>query len=292
MSGSRRIPVAEGLFTWPSDHPRLDRNCARCVGCGLITFPAGPPASGAAGRRHREAATRPGHPVDLHLAELPAAEPALRRQRHRRRPSSPTSWATSNSRASCSSRAGSSSWSGAARDRPADGVARSCPTPSARTAPRSLTFAFAPVGPTPAVRGEAAPRSARGRGHRRRRTAPVRPARRQVRRWTWGPRRRAPALADAGIGWSQVQAGSSAASRCPTRTPSWRWLGLTGIPLRGVFNGCATGGTALSMAARAIETGEADVAIAIGMDKHPRGAFAADPSVVGLPPGTARPACS
>ena len=61
------------------------------------------------------------------------------------------------------------------------------------------------------------------------------------------------------------------------------WLGLTGIPVRGVFNGCATGGTSLQMAAAAIRHGEADVAMAIGMDKHPRGAFAADPSVVGLP---------
>jgi acetyl-CoA acetyltransferase len=39
----------------------------------------------------------------------------------------------------------------------------------------------------------------------------------------------------------------------------------------------------VAMAARAIENGECDVAIAIGMDKHPRGAFAADPSVGGLP---------
>jgi acetyl-CoA acetyltransferase len=37
------------------------------------------------------------------------------------------------------------------------------------------------------------------------------------------------------------------------------------------------------MAAQAIRHGEADVAMAIGMDKHPRGAFSADPSVVGLP---------
>ena len=50
-----------------------------------------------------------------------------------------------------------------------------------------------------------------------------------------------------------------------------------------MFNGCATAGSALAMAARAIENGECDVAIAIGMDKHPRGAFAADPSVGGLP---------
>jgi acetyl-CoA acetyltransferase len=50
-----------------------------------------------------------------------------------------------------------------------------------------------------------------------------------------------------------------------------------------VFNGCATAGTAVATAARAIETGEHDLTIAIGMDKHPRGAFAADPSVAGIP---------
>ena len=37
------------------------------------------------------------------------------------------------------------------------------------------------------------------------------------------------------------------------------------------------------MAARAIEHGEADIAVAVGFDKHPRGAFSADPSVLGLP---------
>jgi uncharacterized OB-fold protein len=40
MSGSRRVPVTEGLFTWPSEHPRLIG--AQCAGCGLISFPAGP----------------------------------------------------------------------------------------------------------------------------------------------------------------------------------------------------------------------------------------------------------
>ena len=30
-------PVAEGLFTWPSDEPRLLGG--RCDGCGLVTFP-------------------------------------------------------------------------------------------------------------------------------------------------------------------------------------------------------------------------------------------------------------
>jgi uncharacterized protein len=37
---TRQIPVADGLFTWPSDQPRLIG--ARCEACGLIGFPAGP----------------------------------------------------------------------------------------------------------------------------------------------------------------------------------------------------------------------------------------------------------
>jgi len=33
-----RLPVAEGLFTWPSDEPRLIGS--RCAACGIVTFPA------------------------------------------------------------------------------------------------------------------------------------------------------------------------------------------------------------------------------------------------------------
>ena len=91
------------------------------------------------------------------------------------------------------------------------------------------------------------------------------------------------ALADAGVTWPQVQAGFVGSLEVANPDAIVGRLGLTGVPLRGVFNGCATAGTALSLAARAIETGECDLAIAIGMDKHPRGAFAADPSVAGLP---------
>ena len=39
MTGSRQIPVAEGLFTWPADEPRLIG--AQCADCGLVSFPAG-----------------------------------------------------------------------------------------------------------------------------------------------------------------------------------------------------------------------------------------------------------
>ncbi|WP_331717289.1 thiolase family protein [Yinghuangia sp. ASG 101] len=91
------------------------------------------------------------------------------------------------------------------------------------------------------------------------------------------------ALADAGVTWPQVQAGYVGSLEVANPDAIIGRLGLTGIPLRGVFNGCATSGTALSMAARAIETGEHDITVAIGLDKHPRGAFAADPSVAGIP---------
>jgi len=91
------------------------------------------------------------------------------------------------------------------------------------------------------------------------------------------------ALADAGVSWPQVQSGYIGSLEVYNPDAIVARLGLTGMPLRGVFNGCATAGTAVAMAARAIETGEHDLTIAIGMDKHPRGAFAADPSVLGLP---------
>ncbi|TPG36454.1 thiolase family protein [Mycolicibacterium hodleri] len=91
------------------------------------------------------------------------------------------------------------------------------------------------------------------------------------------------ALADAGTEWSAVQTAFVGSYEVSNPDAITGWLGLTGIPVRGVFNGCATGGTSIQMAAAAIRNGEADIAMAIGFDKHPRGAFAADPSVVGLP---------
>lgn len=91
------------------------------------------------------------------------------------------------------------------------------------------------------------------------------------------------ALADAGTEWRSVQTAYVGSYEVANPDAIIQWLGLTGISVRGVFNGCATGATALQMAAAAIRHGEADVAMAIGMDKHPRGAFGADPQVAGLP---------
>ncbi|WP_416976040.1 beta-ketoacyl synthase N-terminal-like domain-containing protein, partial [Streptomyces sp. 4F14] len=90
------------------------------------------------------------------------------------------------------------------------------------------------------------------------------------------------ALADAGVPWPRVRAafgGSDAAGNADTLVTRF---GLTGIPFVNVRNGCATGGSALVSAVNAIRSGAADVALAVGFDKHPRGAFDPRPADWGL----------
>jgi acetyl-CoA acetyltransferase len=90
------------------------------------------------------------------------------------------------------------------------------------------------------------------------------------------------ALADAGIQWSRVGAafgGSDAAGLADTLVAD---LGPTGLPFVNVKNGCATGGSALVSAVNAIRSGMADVVLAVGFDKHPRGAFDPRPADWGL----------
>lgn len=91
------------------------------------------------------------------------------------------------------------------------------------------------------------------------------------------------ALADADIEWADVSCafgGSLAAGNADILVND---LGLTGLQFTNVQNGCATGGSALSAARSAIASGEHDIALAVGFDKHPRGAFNADPAAYGLP---------
>jgi acetyl-CoA acetyltransferase len=59
-------------------------------------------------------------------------------------------------------------------------------------------------------------------------------------------------------------------------------LGLTGLQFINVANGCATGGSALFSAYSAIRSGMSDIGIAIGFDKHERGAFRVDTRSSGL----------
>ena len=93
------------------------------------------------------------------------------------------------------------------------------------------------------------------------------------------------ALADAGIAWPDVQVafgGSDGAGLADTLVAE---LGLTGIPFTNVKNGCATGGSALVAAVNAVRSGAAEIALAVGFDKHPRGAFDPRPEDWGLPAG-------
>jgi acetyl-CoA C-acetyltransferase len=91
------------------------------------------------------------------------------------------------------------------------------------------------------------------------------------------------ALRDAGLVWSEVQfafGGSSDAGNADTMVAD---LGPTGIPFINVENGCATGGSALVAAHQALESGAHQVGLVVGFDKHPRGAFQADPADWSLP---------
>jgi acetyl-CoA acetyltransferase len=90
------------------------------------------------------------------------------------------------------------------------------------------------------------------------------------------------ALADAGLAWEDIQfafGGSSAAGAADAALPR---LGLTGVQFINISNGCATGGSSLLSGYWAIKSGEFDVGVVMGFDKHPRGAFNADPEASGL----------
>src|SRR3954469_7633702 len=90
------------------------------------------------------------------------------------------------------------------------------------------------------------------------------------------------ALADAGVGWSDIgfaAGGSDSAGNADTTVSQ---LGLTGVPFINVKNGCATGGSALTTAHAMLVAGEADLALVVGFDKHPAGAFDPIPEDWGL----------
>lgn len=91
------------------------------------------------------------------------------------------------------------------------------------------------------------------------------------------------ALADAGLEWTDMQFGFGGSDAAGNADAIVNELGLTGLPFINVKNGCATGGSALIGAWQAIASGQNDVGIAIGFDKHPRGAFNAMPVEYGLP---------
>jgi acetyl-CoA acetyltransferase len=85
------------------------------------------------------------------------------------------------------------------------------------------------------------------------------------------------ALADAGIGYEQVQQayvgfvyGDSTAGQCAVYE-----VGMTGIPVVNVNNNCSTGSTALFLARQAVASGAAECVLALGFEHMNPGALGA-----------------
>ena len=91
------------------------------------------------------------------------------------------------------------------------------------------------------------------------------------------------ALTDAGLDWKDIQFGFGGSYEVSNPDAVTRLVGLTGITFTNVFNACATAASAIQQTADTIRLGKYDIGIAIGLDKHPRGAFTDDPAKLALP---------
>ncbi|MYR05642.1 thiolase family protein [Gordonia sp. SID5947] len=91
------------------------------------------------------------------------------------------------------------------------------------------------------------------------------------------------ALDDAGVEWKDIQFGFGGSYEISNPDAVTRLVGLTGITFTNVFNACATSASAIAQTADTIRLGTYDIGIAVGMDKHPRGAFTDNPAKLALP---------
>jgi acetyl-CoA acetyltransferase len=91
------------------------------------------------------------------------------------------------------------------------------------------------------------------------------------------------AMKDAGVEWEDLQFAYGASDAAGNPDTMVDRLGLTGMQFINVRNGCAAGGSALFSAQMAIKSGEFELGLAVGFDKHPRGAFNAMPAEYNLP---------
>jgi acetyl-CoA acetyltransferase len=91
------------------------------------------------------------------------------------------------------------------------------------------------------------------------------------------------AMADAGVKWKDIQFGYAGSYEISNLSVVTSRVGLTGIPFTNVQNACATAASTIQGTALGIASGQYEVGIAVGADKHPRGAFTADPREMGVP---------
>jgi acetyl-CoA acetyltransferase len=92
------------------------------------------------------------------------------------------------------------------------------------------------------------------------------------------------ALGDAGVQWPEVEFAFGGSFEVDNPDAVTSRLGLTGIPFMDVYNGCATAATALHLTAEGIRSGQYQIGVAVGMDKHQPGAFTSDPVDYAAPP--------
>ena len=242
-----RVPVAEGVFTWPADDPQLIGS--RCTACGIVTFPAQESCPRCASTEMAEhLLARRGSAVGVDDAGLPAAVAAVRRADGR------------DVRAvRCRLRRALGEVKVEARltesdpDVLAHGMEMELVLVPFRTdddGNEVVTFAFRPV----ALRGSARHDDGRRRssvwGCIRSAAFPACPA---IEMGAIAIRR---ALADAGVEWRQIEFAFGGSYEVDNPDAVVALLGLTGIPFTDVYNGCATAASALTLAAQTIRLGE------------------------------------
>lgn len=92
------------------------------------------------------------------------------------------------------------------------------------------------------------------------------------------------ALQDSGVEWRDMNFAFGGSWHAGNSDAALPFLGLTGIQFINVANACATGGSALLCGYSAIRSGDSDLGLVLGFDKHLlRGAFTEDPANWGLP---------
>lgn len=81
------------------------------------------------------------------------------------------------------------------------------------------------------------------------------------------------ALRDAGVRWDQIQAAVVSEQYLPSTTGPriLKPFGATGIPIMDMESACASGGSTLRQAMLAIQAGEADIVLVLGVEKMPHG---------------------
>jgi acetyl-CoA acetyltransferase len=85
------------------------------------------------------------------------------------------------------------------------------------------------------------------------------------------------------VQWSDIQSAAGGSWTVANPDAIVSMVGLTGIPFTNVFNACATAASAAKACADGIRLGDYDIGVAVGLDKHPKGAFTEDPALVGMP---------